>query len=149
MRRRGPLLLAPLALCALFGLGCPGDGSQLVEPMVPDGGDGETVTLAELQQNIFGGVCSNCHTVGGLGSFMYLDSEENTYASLVGQPSFELKRLLRVAPGDPESSYLVWKIEGRPEILGERMPPPSAGEAALSAAEIAAIRQWILDGAAP
>jgi hypothetical protein len=49
-----------------------------------------------------------------------------------------------VNPGDPESSYIVWKIEGRSGIVGARMP---LGLAPLSDEQIAAIRGWIADGA--
>ena len=119
--------------------------------MLPDDGNGGApVTLADIQQNTFGRVCINCHVAGGQAAFiMRLDDERVSYANLVNQVSFEKPPMLRVSPGDPEASYLVWKIEGREGILGERMPPPSASEPKLPDEEIAAIRQWILDGAAP
>ena len=53
--------------------------------------------------------------------------------------------ILRVAPGAPDDSYLVHKIEGT-AAQGQQMPPN--GAAPLSQAEIGAIRQWITDGAA-
>ncbi len=64
--------------------------------------------------------------------------------NLVNRQSTQTSLLL-VSPGNPEQSYLVHKIEGRSSIMGLRMPQL---QAALSADQIAAIRQWIQDGAA-
>ena len=71
-------------------------------------------------------------------------STGQTLASTVNVQSIENAGLFRIAPGDPDNSYLVWKIEGRPEISGARMP---RGRAPLPQAQIDAIRQWIADGA--
>jgi len=49
-----------------------------------------------------------------------------------------------VAPGDPEASYLIHKLEGRAGIAGDRMPQ---GGPFLSSADIAVIRSWIQAGA--
>ena len=62
---------------------------------------------------------------------------------LVNVPSTEVPSILRVEPGNPDDSYLVQKIEGTAAV-GARMP---LGGPNLSADEIAAIRQWITDGA--
>jgi hypothetical protein len=53
--------------------------------------------------------------------------------------------LLRVAPGDPENSYLVHKVEGRPGIIGLRMP--RNGPPFLTEGQIRIIRRWIELGA--
>ena len=134
----------------LVATGCAGDGSQLgMGGML----DGDQATLAGIQQDVFSAICVNCHVPGGQASFLLLDSERTSAAQLIDQPSLEIPALLRVAPGDPDSSYLVWKIEGQGPngevIIGERMPPPSAGELPLTTEEIADIRQWILEGALP
>ena len=65
------------------------------------------------------------------------------FANLVNTPNTQTA-LLRVAPGDPEASYLIHKIDGRAGIAGSRMPqvPPF-----LSADEIDVIRTWITNGA--
>ena len=65
-------------------------------------------------------------------------------ANTVNVQSVEVANLLRIAPGDPDNSYLVWKIEGRPEIAGAQMP---RGRAPLPQEQIDVIRQWIADGA--
>ena len=138
------------AALVLLSTGCPGDGRSIADETMDggDGGDGDLPfppTLAAIQKNVFGGVCLNCHFVGGPGP-MPLTSEEVSYANLVNVPSVE-SPLLRVAPGDPDSSYLFLKIIAAPGIVGDRMPPPP--EAALTEGEIEAIRQWIAAGAQP
>jgi hypothetical protein len=69
----------------------------------------------------------------------------NSYAMLVGIPSVERPNILRVAPGDPNNSYLIQKLEGTAAV-GERMP---AGLPAVPQADIDIVRQWITEGAAP
>ena len=53
--------------------------------------------------------------------------------------------LNRVEPGDPDMSYLVWKIEGRSGIVGARMPLGGV----LPDENIQTIRDWIEAGANP
>ncbi len=147
------LRVATLLVLAIAA-GCAGDGSRLGSDDMMDGMmEGPQVTLANIQQDVFGAICINCHVTGGTADFLVLDSEQNSLASLVNVLSLEIPSLVRVAPGDPDQSYLVWKIEGQgpngEPILGERMPPATAGEAPLSAEQIADIRSWILDGALP
>ena len=58
--------------------------------------------------------------------------------------SDERPLLKRVAPGDPDNSYIVRKLEGGPDIDGVQMPfggtPPDA-------ATIKKVRDWISAGA--
>ncbi len=68
----------------------------------------------------------------------------STRNNTVNVSSIGRSDLLRIAPGDPDASYLVKKVQGDSDISGGRMP---LGRTALSADEIDAIRQWILDGA--
>ena len=136
------LWLGSLNAFALAASGCPGDGSAL------GGGTGTgglQPTLPSLQEHVFGAICINCHVPGGAGDFMFLDTEEHTYQSLVDMPSLENPALDRVEPGDPEASYVVHKIEGRADIAGDPMPPPP--ESRLTPEQIAAIREWIENGA--
>jgi len=53
--------------------------------------------------------------------------------------------LLRVAPGDPENSYMIHKLDGRPGIVGQRMPRGTGPF--LSDGQILVIRRWIELGA--
>ena len=64
--------------------------------------------------------------------------------NLVGVPSVGVPEVQRVKPGDPDESYMVWKVERRSGITGDRMP---LGLEPLRAEEIAAIRGWIQAGA--
>ena len=131
-----------LVMVSLGLVECAGDGRGI------DGGmmnpPGIQPTLASLQVNVFTPRCTDCHFPGGPGP-MPLDSEDATFQSLVNITSIFVPPLLRVAPGDPENSYIIHKIEGRPTILFDRMPPPP--QAMLDSEQIEAIRQWILDGA--
>ena len=148
---------APRVMTLLFlaiVAGCAGDGSRLgSDDMMDEMMDSPQVTLADIQQDVFSAICINCHVTGGTASFLILDSERNSLANLVNVPSLEILMLFRVVPQEPDQSYLVWKVEGQgpngEAILGERMPPASAGEAPLTAEQIADIRSWILDGALP
>ena len=69
----------------------------------------------------------------------------NAYAALVGVRSFEKPSLFRVAPGEPDNSYIVHKLEGGPNIVGERMP--RGGGPFLTSGQMVVIRRWIADGA--
>jgi len=50
----------------------------------------------------------------------------------------------RVVPGDPDSSYLIHKLEGGPNIAGVRMPPNGPY---LQDGQVLVIRRWIEIGA--
>lgn len=133
-------------LVGFFALlsGCAGGGEE-------DGGaEGVEPTLPSIQANIFSPICAvpGCHTGAGAPQGLRLDSAFESFNNLVGIPSMERPDLMlfRVDPGNPDESYLVWKIEGRPEIEGGRMP---LDQAPLFDEQIDAIRQWILDGAPP
>ena len=66
------------------------------------------------------------------------------YDQLVNVPSRKA-RAIRVAPGDPDNSYLIHKIEGRSGIVGVRMP--FNGPPFLTDGQILIIRRWIELGA--
>ena len=100
-------------------------------------------SLTSIQANIFTPVCTSCHTGAAAPLGLALD-DGLAHRNLVDVDSDEVPGLLRVKPGMPDSSYLVWKIEGRSEIAGGRMP---LNLAPLSAEEIAVIRSWIEAGA--
>lgn len=107
-------------------------------------------SLESIQANIFTPSCavSGCHSGpsgGGLPQGMDLTSADASFANLVGVVSSQAPPLLRVAPSDADSSYLVQKLEGT-QSVGGRMP--AGGSPPLDDAEINAIRTWINDGAA-
>ena len=136
-RRIGVIALAGLSL-----LDCAGNGSLIDDVMGPVG---PQPTLAWIQANVFTPKCTACHVPGGIGP-MPLHTEEVSFNNLVNVPSVEVNTLLRVEPFNPDDSYLVWKIEGNPGIVGSQMP---LGGPPLEPEEIALIREWIDMGAQP
>ena len=141
-QRRGERILAAFLLGVLS---CAGDGTGLDRFGNPLGVDvpGLGPTLSSIQANILTPICTQCHTGAAAPLGLRFD-DGASWAELVGVPSIEMPEMKLVQPGDPESSYLVWKIEGRAEIAGGQMP---LALAALSTAEIQAIRDWIANGA--
>lgn len=140
--RRGlsAALLVPLAACAGEGIIDPTAPAPLctdVAPFRPE--------LHCIQQFVFTPSCavSGCHANPGVNLGLDL-SEGRTYMNTVGVTSAEDSTLLRIDPGDPDASYLLRKLRGDPNILGDRMP---FGGPYLSQAEIDVIEQWVLDGA--
>ena len=106
------------------------------------GGGPLTATFSSIQTNVFTPICATCHAGASAPHGLRLDGN-NSYALLVGVPSDEQPSILRVKPNDPDSSYLVQKIQGN-AASGERMP---AGMPPLPQATIDTIRQWITNGA--
>jgi methionine-rich copper-binding protein CopC len=134
-----------LAGCAA---GCAGNGQGLDQngqPISSGGGTSGPITadFQSIQDNVFTPICSQCHIGASAPEGLQLDAA-HSYNLLVGVPSNEQPNLLRVKPGDPDSSYMVHKIEGLSGITGGQMP---LGETPLPQATIDAIRQWITNGA--
>jgi hypothetical protein len=151
-------LLLSLSACGPGdGQGLDADGNLLTDASAADSGVGggdlppgasgnPNATLAWVQTNVFGGVCTQCHT--GAGAPLGVDwSTESATCANVGRASGEKPELEEVDSANPAGSYVVWKIEGAgpsgEAIVGEQMPlanPP------LSAAAIKNISDWIGDG---
>ena len=134
-----------LAGCAA---GCAGSGQGLDQngqPISSGGGTSGPITadFQSIQDNVFTPICSQCHIGASAPEGLQLDAA-HSYNLLVGVPSNEQPNLLRVKPGDPDSSYMIHKIEGLSGITGGQMP---LGETPLPQATIDAIRQWITNGA--
>ena len=100
-------------------------------------------TLSAIQENVFSAICINCHVPGGTGPFTLEEGE--SFDNLVGVDSSI--GIPRVDPGDPENSYMIWKLEGRNGIVGDQMPPFFSGEPPLPQEQIDVIKEWILRGA--
>jgi hypothetical protein len=109
-------------------------------------------TFTSIQQEIFENsdssgrfTCVRCHTAVGRTPAAGLNLERATaYDQLVNVAS-RVPGLMRVQPGDPENSYLIHKLEGRPTIVGGRMPLNSP--AFLTDGQVTIIRRWIQNGA--
>ncbi len=102
-------------------------------------------TLTQLQADIFTPVCSVCHTGAGAS----LPGSQNlsaghSFTSVVNVNSIEVPSMKRIVPGDPDSSYLVLKIQGSPGIVGVQMP---ASGGPLTQAQIDEVRSWVAAGA--
>lgn len=134
------LAMAALAGCAGNGQGLDANGSAAGSG---DGGGPLTADFQSIQDNIFTPICTKCHLGAGAPEGMQLDAT-HSYAAIVGVPSAEQPNLKRVDPGDPDSSYIIHKLEGGPAITGERMP---FGGPYLSQAMIDVVRQWVTNGA--
>jgi mono/diheme cytochrome c family protein len=124
--------------------GCAGNGDGLDENGRPIGSESLPLapTFDSIQQNVFTPICSRCHAGAGAPFGLRLDAA-SSYAMLVNAPSVEQPTLRRILPGNPDLSYLVQKIEGH-AATGGQMP---LGGPPLSADTIAAIRQWVMEGA--
>lgn len=86
-------------------------------------------TFSTIQRDVFEAPdssgrpnCNKCHNAVGrtFAAGLSLDHDV-AYGSLVNVTSTRKAGAIRVIPGDPENSYLVHKIEGRPGIVGQRM----------------------------
>ena len=88
--------------------------------------------------------CVTCHTNVGHPPAGNLNLAGDPYAALVNVASTGRPGAVLVVPGDPESSYLVRKLEGR-DITGLRMP--RNGPPYLTDGQITVIRRWIELGA--
>ena len=130
------LLLFPLLFAA-----CTEKPDGAIEPPPP--ADGVSFA-ADIQPLFASHGCTGCHGTPGNSGFSVL-----THESVFG-PGFQAvsRGMLEVVPARPDTSYLLWKLEGAgpngEPISGERMP---RGGSALDAGEIELIRTWITEGA--
>ena len=83
-----------------------------------------------------------CHS-GGAGN-LHLNLFGDA-GDVIGVRSFERPDLFRVAPGDPDQSYLAWKVADDPRIDGGRMPLGATFDPRWPAL----VHAWIEAGAPP
>jgi hypothetical protein len=137
-----------ICLAALITAACGGGSGEGLDANgrpIGESGDGDGTlqpTLASIQQNVFTPVCTACHAGGTAPEGLRLDAGSSA-AALIGVPSNQAPSVLRVAPGDPDASYLIRKLEGS-AVAGARMP---LGGPFLDEATIDVIRAWINAGA--
>ena len=134
-------MLASGILAACGGSGYGGDDGPPPEPPPPSSFG---PNFSEIQDEVFTPTCavSGCHTGAAAPEGLRLD-EANSFGMLVGVASSQAPSILRVAPGDPDGSYLIQKLEGTASV-GVQMPE---GGPPLPQDRIDVIRQWITDGA--
>ena len=116
-------------------------GRPDLPPAPPPTGFGPN--FSEIQANIFTPSCatSSCHSAATAAAGLVLDAA-NSYAMLVGIASTQDAGTQRVNPLNPNTSYLIQKLEG-PGVTGSQMPPGGS----VATTDIAIIRQWITAGA--
>ena len=109
----------------------------------------DEVSLARDVQPILDRHCVACHLYESPQGGLSLEAGD-THGATVGVPSSEAP-LPRIAPGDPERSYLVHKLRGTQASVGgsgARMPfNADTGGNGLAADELDAIERWIRAGA--
>ncbi|MBS0419213.1 MAG: Ig-like domain-containing protein [Proteobacteria bacterium] len=141
-------ILAAMAAAAAL-CGCAGNGNGLDangSPITPGGGSSGgplTADFKSIQENIFTPICTKCHIGASAPEGLQLDAT-HSYSLLVGVASTEQPLVKRVEPGDPDSSYIIRKLQGSPGISGQQMP---FGGPYLPQSTIDVIRQWITNGA--
>jgi hypothetical protein len=136
------------AALALGGAGCDENLSDVAGP-TPD----LEPTLSSIQREIFNvtdssgrQACIQCHTDNGRVPAASLNLVEGrSYTQLVGRSSSQKAGATLVIPNDPESSYLIHKLEGRADIIGQRMP--RTGGPFLTEGQVRIIKRWIEEGA--
>ncbi|MCY1047043.1 Ig-like domain-containing protein [Corallococcus sp. bb12-1] len=95
-------------------------------------------------QNVWASVpqCTGCHGTSGSLSL----ASGSSYSNLVNVTANACGTVKRVAPGDPDNSALVQKLEGT--ACGSRMPKGDTDYFDLNPGLVVRVRSWILAGAA-
>jgi hypothetical protein len=150
VRHFTPQILASIA-CAIVLWSCAGDGPAILPTPTPDPNQtpGSGPTIDAVQTQIFNVSClsSGCHNAADRRGDLVLEPGQS-WSNLVGVVPEDLDAAqagdLRVRAFDPETSFLVAKLEGPPPGQGARMPQ---GGPFLSESDVNLVREWILGGA--
>lgn len=141
----GGLRVALVVAALLAGSACFSEHTTLPT-------EGARVSFTGDVEPVLAGSCafSGCHGTGNANpaSKPLVLASGQAYDQLVGVASAQLPGMPRVAPGIPDESYLVRKLDGTHAAAGGsggRMP---AGQPPLAPAVIEVIRRWIGEGAA-
>jgi len=122
----------------------PGEGGSPGSSICPGGA--LDASWGCIQAFVFTPKCAVCHFGPSAPKALKLD--EANSPDIVDKLSVEMPSLFVIAPFDPATSYLVWKIEGEgpnlEPIIGDRMP---AFSPALDLATIDTIKSWVSAGA--
>jgi len=131
------LVFAPAAALAA----APDPSSNFSELEIP----AQSLSLEELQAQVFQPHCAGCHAGGGtsLPASLNFTSATDFYASTIGTESSEDPQLQLIAPGQSTNSYLVRKLEGT-QSVGKQMPLQGGP---LPPWMVTAVKRWIDSGA--
>ncbi len=129
------------AVASIHGGGSTPPPEPQPEPPPPGASFGPD--FSAIQSGLFTPTCatSGCHSGANPPAGLNLEAG-SSYANLVGIASSQEPGTQRVNAGNPDSSYLVQKLEGT-AATGTVMPP-SGG---IAQADIDVVRQWISAGA--
>ena len=140
-----------LGLGSVFVLTGCGEGPVAVTPDPPEPAPPvrprilrDQPSFAQDVQEIFlrrGCVSAGCHATAEPQGGLVLSSGR-AYGALV-RVRARAEDFQLVAPGDPDVSYLLMRLEGRQRV-GGRMP---LGQTPLDAIDLGNLRNWILNGA--
>lgn len=136
----------PLFLAALV-LAVSACGERKGLPTEPDGRPPDSsATFSRVVREVFVPSCAlaGCHAPPAPQAGLSLQPGE-AYANLVNKPATQRPELVRVAPFDPDSSYLVKKLRGDPDIVGS--PMPLSGTLSGEARQL--VIDWVRRGAPP
>ncbi|MEO1244831.1 MAG: Ig-like domain-containing protein [Pseudomonadota bacterium] len=124
-----------------FNNNSQGGGNPPPPPPPPPGASFGPV-FSEIQTNLFTPNCATagCHSGGAPTGNLNLEAA-SSYMMLIGVASTADANIDRVVPGNANDSYLIQQLEG----VGGGAPHPAGSP--VPTADIANIRQWILDGA--
>lgn len=105
------------------------------------------VTYSQDVRPFFIAKCVACHFPGAPTHLDLVDPFNETEGLINRPTSWHGAQTVQVVPGDPDASFLMAKIDGRAlDMATEGYPMPRPVER-VTPAELANIRQWILDGA--
>ena len=105
-------------------------------------------TYESIQEKYFQPSCVffPCHGAGAVLTGLSLERDLG-YVALVGVESRLAPGMLLVAPGDPDRSFLISKIEGTHTASQGKIMPPSATAPLDPECRIRVVREWIQTGA--
>ncbi len=134
-----------LSACGAPPAPAPKNPDVTCDPAAP------SVTLAQVQAQVFDIDCIRCHTAGGIGA-QDMSTEAKSRANLIGRPSDYSSTLKKVDPRHPETSTLWLKVLGgspantgpQGESVGGPMP---RGADPLPDAKKLLLKNWICTGA--
>ena len=157
MKRRVPerhrrVVLAALALAAgAASLGCPGNGVGLDANGNPIGSASSCTDSICFERDVQPILTANCALSGCHAGTTPQQGESLVdglaYQNIVNVASHEVPGMKRVLPFQPDSSYMVHKIQGVQASVGGSGGQMPLGLTPLTAQQIAIIRAWITAGA--
>ena len=149
-RKRPPARMRSAVFALVVTLGVAGCDEKLRDVTGPS--PNLVPTFDSVNQEIFQTTdgagrtaCVNCHTGRIPNISINFSPGVDSYALMVNVPSRQRPGLMLIAPGDPENSYLIHKLEGRSGIAGLRMP--RNGPPFLTDGQLRVLKRWIELGA--